>query len=434
MTELAALVSPESGQEIGPRPGTASAALAQPAFRRMYIGGFASNIGSWMQTVVLGPFALRLSGGSGLFVGLVMLAQWGPLLAFAMVGGTLAARVQHRKRYLVSLQLVQLSFAIFLAVLALGERPSKSLLLIGVLGGGMSNAMTGPLMQTILPELVGRENIAGAVSLGSTQVNGSRVIGPIILALASTVWKVTPTAVFVFNALSFLAVIWAVLGIRMPPPPPRRASDPQGVSSLFDGFRALKKNPTAARVMSIMFWFSLLSLSYVPQFAKLAEMNFGIQSGSTTYLTLFGIWASGALCGSLSMSTVLALVDKRTIPKFLLGGFAVLLALFGNLTSIGPAYVVGFGLGFCYFGATTALNTVLQVNLDSRSRGPVMAIWMMCFGGTVPFAGLWGGWVMDHGLPGVVKYGSATTVLVIGAFAAAVLSFTAKLQVVPIEG
>lgn len=407
-------------------PGTAGAALAQPDFRRMYIGGFASQIGSWMQTVVLGPFALRLSGGSATFAGIVMLAQLGPLLVFAVVGGSLAARVQRRKRYLISLNLVQVSFAVGLAILALNDRPGKGLLVLVVLGGGVCNALSGPLFQTILPEIVGRENIPGAVSLGSAQVNGSRVIGPVLLAVASTLFKVTPTLVFALNALTFLAVIWAVMGISIPGPPPRRETDSTGLGSLLEGFQELKRNPVAARVLFIMFWFSMLSLAYVPQFPKLAEQNLRIDSASRLYLTLFGVWGLGALSGSLSMSTVLAKVDKRRVPQFLLAGFAVLIAIFGNLTSVWPAYVIGFLLGFCYFGTTTALNTVLQTNLDSRTRGPVLALWFMCFGGTVPLAGMWGGWVMDHGIPGILENGSATAVLLIGAAAAGWLAMRAK--------
>ncbi len=419
------LDTPLGPNPSGPRPGTAAAALAQPEFRRLYFGGFASNIGSWAQQVILGPYALSISNGSGRFVGLVALAQLGPLLLFAVLGGTLAARVRPRRTYMIMLQLVQLGFALFLAALSLGDNPSKVLLVLGVAGGGIANAFYGPMYQTILPELVGKENIPGAVSLGSTMVNGSRVIGPVLLAIASLFMTVSPTQVFVLNAVTFLSIIWAVVGMSIPPPPPRRDTDRTGIAALSDGFHELRRNPIAARVLSIMFLFSLLCLAYVAQFPKLAEQNFGIASKSTTYLFLFGVWGTGALCGSLAMATIFASIDKRNIPFILLGGFAVLIAIFGNLTSIGPAYVVGFFLGFCYFGTTTALNTVLQQHLDGRSRGPVMAIWFMCFGGTVPFAGMWGGFVMDKGIPGLINHGSATTVLMIGAAAAAALAFVA---------
>jgi MFS family permease len=418
---------------IGPRPGTAAAALAQPEFRRLYIGGFASNIGSWAQMVVLGPFALAMTKnpnmphGSGRFAAIVAMAQLGPLLLFAVVGGTLAARIRTRTAYMIFLQTVQLAFALMLAWVAMSSQPSKVLLVVGVAGGGVANAFYGPLYQTILPEIVGRENIPGAVSLGSAMINGSRVIGPILLALTSLAFKVSPTAVFLFNAVTFLAVIWAVFGMTIPPPPLRRSTDLSGVAALFEGFREMKRNPIASRVLSTMFWFSLLCLPFVAQFPKLAEQNMGVNSKSTTYLVLFGVWGTGALCGSLSLSTIFASVDKRKVPNVLLLGFAVLLAIFGNLTSVVPAYVVGFALGFCYFGTTTALNTVLQQHLDGRTRGPVMAIWFMCFGGTVPFAGMWGGQVMDKGIPGLIGHGSATFVLMIGAVVAVGLALRARL-------
>ena len=93
--------------------GTAEAALRNRNFRIIYFGVFASNIGTWMQNVVLGAYALKLTGSSG-YVGLVFFAQLGPLLFLSTLGGLLADVVD-RRRFLVGAQIAQLVFSLGLA-------------------------------------------------------------------------------------------------------------------------------------------------------------------------------------------------------------------------------------------------------------------------------------------------------------------------------
>ena len=97
--------------------GTAQAALRHRNFRIVYFGVFASNIGTWMQNVVLGAYALKLTGSS-FYVGLVFFAQLGPLLFLSTLGGLLADIVD-RRRFLVGAQLAQLVFSFGLAGICL---------------------------------------------------------------------------------------------------------------------------------------------------------------------------------------------------------------------------------------------------------------------------------------------------------------------------
>src|ERR671919_2676055 len=105
------------------RRGTAQAALRNRDFRIFWGGTFLSNIGTWMQNVLLGAFAYELTGSST-FVGIVFFAQLGPLLFLSTVGGVLADVVDRRK-LLISTQLVQLVLSIVLAALAASNDPSR---------------------------------------------------------------------------------------------------------------------------------------------------------------------------------------------------------------------------------------------------------------------------------------------------------------------
>src|SRR4029077_6925 len=141
--------------------GTAQAALRNRNFRIIYFGVFASNIGTWMQNVVLGAYAFKLTGSSA-YVGLVYFAQLGPLLFLSTLGGLLADIVD-RRRFLVGAQVAQLVFSLGLAAIALSDHPSETLIVVAVFAVGIANALGAPGLNAILPTLVPREDLPGAV-------------------------------------------------------------------------------------------------------------------------------------------------------------------------------------------------------------------------------------------------------------------------------
>jgi MFS family permease len=158
--------------------GSARAALAQRPFRIVWLGSLASNVGTWMQNVALGAFAYKLTKSSG-FVALLGFAQLGPLLLLSIVGGLLADTID-RKWLLIGCQVQQMVLSIVLAVIVSQDDPSKTALFLCVLGLGIGNALNAPTLSAVLPQLVGKKDLAGAVSLQSVQLNLSRVVGPAI--------------------------------------------------------------------------------------------------------------------------------------------------------------------------------------------------------------------------------------------------------------
>lgn len=406
------------------RSGTVVSALRNRDFRTLWAGSFASNIGTWMQNVAIGPYALALSKssnhpkGSATFVAFVGLAQLGPVLVLAMVGGVLANRLS-RKRLIISAQSLQMLFAFVLAWLAVSH-PTKSGLVFCVLGNGICNALSAPAYQAVLPELVDRSELPGVISLNSTSLNGSRVIGPMLLLLLRPFGVRTDTAhglaaIFVINGVTFLFSMVAVYVIRMRPNPARTGS-----ARLFDGIKSARRNAVVGRILVLLCGFSLVSLPYISQFPTIVERNLSISSRSGTYSVLFGTWGFGAMCGSLAQATLFVRLDKRRTIRWSFLAFAAALMLFALMRSVGPAFPVVFVLGFFYFGTTTAMMTVLQQHISDGERAPVMSLWMMAFGGTVPLGGLWGGWAMDHW--------SVSGVLLVGAVAAVLLSAMSDLR------
>ena len=395
-------------------PGTARAALAYPTFRRLYLGAFGSNIGSWMQNAVLGALALQLTDSAS-FVGLIVFAQLGPLLVFSPIGGALAD-VFDRRRILVLVSIEQLLFSAALTWLTLDDDPNKTALVLIVLGIGVGQAIYGPTYSATLPALVDRRDLAGAISLNSAQMNASRVIGPaiggILYALVGVAW------VFAVNTATYLIVIGVLLTIQLPRVE-QSPDEPKGLRRLLGGIVVARQDSTIRRVLFTMAMFSLFSLPFVTQMPVIAERNLGIEADSAAFGLFYACLGAGAVIGSLSIGTVFAPHSKRRLVRQGLGLFALSLAALALVRHPIPAYPITVVVGAAYFGTVTSLSTVLQEQLDDRVRGRVLALWIMCFGGTVPIGGLVAG--------PVIESTSVTTVMLFGAFMAAVLSLYAYL-------
>ncbi len=388
------------------RAGTAMAALRHATFRRVFIGAFLSNIGSWMQNVVLGALAYDLTRSPS-FLGVLLFAQLGPLLLFSLVGGLLAD-VFDRRRLLVTVAVLQGFCSLALSYVARGEDPSKAALVGIVFLIGMGQAVFGPTYSALLPALVGRKDLAGAISLNSAQMNGSRVIGPVIgsalYARFGADW------VFMGNAASYRLVIWSLLSVRLPEPAPD-TSGLRGLRRLGAGFTAAKADRVVGRCLVVIFTFSLLSLPFIGQLPTLADRNLGIEAKSEQYGILYACFGVGALLGALSIGTVLSSRRLEAVVRGGLVAFAVFLAVFAVLRDPLPAYGVVLLVGLAYFAVITSLSTVLQERLDDANRGRVMALWIMGFGGTVPVGNLIAGPLIEvTSITAVVLAGAAIAV------------------------
>jgi MFS family permease len=389
--------------------GTTRSALAHREFRLMWLGSFASNIGTWMQTVVLGSYAFKLTGSS-VFVGALAFAQLGPLLLLSIVGGMVADAID-RRRLLIVLQAEQLVFSLVLAfIVASSDNPSRILIFACVLAIGIGNALNAPTWGAVLPSLVGPEDLGAAISLNSTMINGSRVIGP---AIAGILYPILGAAwIFTANALTYVFVIGALLIVRFPAVP--RAAE-RGWQRLMGGFQVARHNPIVGRILITLAVFSLFSLPFVSLFPAIVERDLGLESDSLAYGLLYAVFGLGACAGALSIGTVLAGAVKMRLVRLGLLGFAVSMAVFGLLRVPAPAYPAVFLLGAVYFGTTTSMLTVLQSVLSDEVRGRVMALWFMAFGGMVSLAGLAFGPLLDAT--------NGTVVLGIGAITAALLAW-----------
>jgi MFS family permease len=396
--------------------GTARSALRHRTFRIVFLGAFASNIGTWMQNVVLGAYAYDLTRSST-FVGLIIFAQLGPLLLLAMVGGLIADKVD-RKKFLILLSLEQLLFSFALAMAVRSPSPSHALLVVLVVLVGVGNAMFGPAYAAILPALVTRRDLPGAISLNAAQMNASRVIGPVIGGVAYHF--VGPVWVFAGNAVTYLFVVMALAAVTLPSTA-RPVNQVSRWRELTAGLTTARGDRVVGRCLVTVFLFSLLALAVVGQMPVVAAHNLGIDPRSANYGILYACFGIGALLGAISIGTVFSQAPKPAIVRVCLVCYAGALTAFALLRNALPAYFVVMAVGAFYFAFITALNTSLQTRLHDAVRGRVMALWMMGFGGTVALGNL--------AVGPVIEAVGITTVLLFGAAVALALAWYADVRV-----
>lgn len=396
---------PDDGAEPLHPSGSARAALAHRPFRLVWFGSLASNVGTWMQNVALGVLAFQLTGSSS-FVALLGFAQLGPMLVLSIVGGLLADTVD-RRWLLIGCQFEQMALSFALAMVASRDDPSKPALFLCVLGIGIGNALNAPTFSAVLPQLVGPRDLVGAVSLQSVQLNLSRVIGPAIAGVLLPL--VGSSGIFAINAMTYLFAIGTLASVSIPRP--YLSTGEQGLRRLLGGFAVARRDRLVRRCLLTIAGISFFCLPFVGLLPVLAGRNLGLDVSGVGYGILFAGFGLGAVVGAVGVGTVLVGRSKERAVRTGLLLFGVSLGVLALLRHPLPAYPVLFAVGLFYFGTVTSLSTVLQSNLEENVRGRVMALWIMGFGGTVPFGLLLGGFLADRTSITTVVLGGAVVAL-----------------------
>ena len=235
-----------TGRPIAPVPRPVRMRAFSHRNYRLFFGGQAiSLVGTWMQQVAQAWLVLQLTGDA-LWLGVIAAAQFLPILILGLPAGVFADALPKRRTLLVT-QVGKMSLSIILAVIAIANIESLALLVVIALAIGTVNAFDLPIRQSFAVEMVGREDIGNAVALNSAMFNGARIVGPAIAGL--TIGAVGVAAAFVIDAASFLAVIVALLAMRVTELHRRRS--PSGrARSMRSGRSSSRAWPTSARPRS----------------------------------------------------------------------------------------------------------------------------------------------------------------------------------------
>jgi MFS family permease len=384
--------------EAGPVPGSETAIAAKPgsSFRalrsrpfRLYFGGqVISASGSFLQQTAIGWLVFELTGSPG-DLGLVLAAGGIPSLLFGPWGGAVADRVDLRKLLVVTQTLYCLLAALLWALAVAGAASVVVLVAIGVAGGVVQIA-DSPARQALVSRLVPPDDLASAVSLNGVVVNSARVVGPALAGVL--IVTVGTTVCFGLNALSYLAVIAALLVIR-----PRQAGGPAPA-----GRRGVKEGLRYAAGRQQL-WLPLVMMSVVGLFAFNFAVVLPVFAKDTfhgtggTYGLLTTMLSIGAILGSLAVGFVHH--PRRQYLLFAALGFGVTSAATAAAPDVATACVTLLVMGAAAFCFVTLCSTTLQLHSSSAFRGRIMALWVFVYLGTTPVGSIVTGWIIAAGGP-----------------------------------
>jgi len=360
-------------------------ALRSRNYRLFFAGQGISLIGTWMTQLATVWVAYQLTE-SAFILGLVGFIGQVPNFFLAPFGGLLADRFD-RRSLLVATQAFSMVQSLLLAGFTLSGTINLWLLLgLGFLQG-LINVVDAPTRQTFVKDMVERrEDLASAIALNSTMVNGGRLLGPAIAGIV--IARVGAGYCFLIDGLSYIAVIAGLLLMRLRVQP-RIVNQSRPLQSIREGFNYAFRSTSIRSILTLMAIFSLMVMSNTILAPVMALQVLRVDAHTLGFLlAASGI---GALIGGGYMSTrstVVGLNQVIAIAPILAG---IGLISFGLSTQIWLSIPAMMLIGFGTILQISASNTVLQTIVEDDKRGRIMSLFTMSFLGIAPFGQLLAG-------------------------------------------
>lgn len=344
-------------------------------FGTFWFATLLANIGTWAQQVAQ-PWLLLSLGASPFLLGLDAFALGAPVFALTLVGGWLADRAD--RRHVIALcQSIQMLCPTLLVILLLTGTVQPWIVIALSLVVGITDALSMPSYQSIVPSIVKREQIATGIALNTTQFNLSRILGPALAGvLMAGIGAAGAFAVSALSYLPFILVAWWILPRREPAavmaaaaPPPR----------LFANVGEVLSQPVLRGALLTVLTTSSLCGPLVTFCPVLLKEVF--QAGAGQFSLTVGAFGVGGLLGALGLLAVDPARDRRPISS----AFAVLFGLIVAASALNrhlwvlPALFVAAGLAMTVSNASA--NALLQADAPVRLRGQTVSLFMLAMRG-----------------------------------------------------
>jgi len=377
-------------------------ALKHRNFQLFIIGQLISLIGTWMQTTAQQWLVYRLTG-SAVLLGVFGFANQVPMLFLAWMGGYVGDRY-NRHRGVITTQTFSMLLAFLLAFLTLTHVVNKWHLIVIAFLVGIVNAFDVPIRQAFFVQMVGKEDLPNAIALNSSIFNGARVVGPAIAGFAIVL--VGEGWCFFLNGISFIAVLIALLMMRIPPTTTKRTTE-SPVRSFVEGVRFAMSDPPIRAALLLLSVLSLFGLQYsvfLPIYARDI-----LHGGAKTLGLLMSAAGVGAVLGALQFA---ARTQYKGLARWIAATSticAIGLLIFSLASSFWLCAVVLFVVGFAATSQMAATNTIIQQRVPDELRSRLMAVYATMFMGVQPIGSLIAGVVAKH-------LGAPHTLLIFGSF------------------
>lgn len=379
-------------------------ALRHRPYRLFFCGQAVSLMGSWMQNMAQGWLVYRLTGSAEM-LGVVAFAGQIPVLAFGLLGGTLAESWP-RRRLIMATQAAFLVQAAALAALTLtGLAQVWQVVVLAVLFG-MVNAVDIPARQAFTVDLVGKTDLGNAVALDASIFNAARLVAPAVAG--ALVARLGEGWCFALNAASFLAVLaaLAVMG-----EPAHQAAPPPGgmLRRVAEGVRFVAGQRAILALIVLLGLSGLLGMSFSVLMPVFADRVLG--GGPETLGFLMSGAGAGALLASLAVAGLGGGPSQGRIAWGMAGFGAALVAF--SLSRV-PALSAGLLAlaGMALVAHNTASQTLVQTLVPDSFRARTMALYSMTFMAATPLGALLAGALAGRiGPQAMVAMGGAACLL-----------------------
>ena len=346
-------------------------------FRLFWTGQTVSLIGTWMQQVGQGWLALELTN-SAFMVGLVSAAGSFPVLLLSLYGGVVADR-RSKLRIVIICQALLLIEAAALWWFTWTGRINIGWLLALTTLGGVISAFEIPARQSMIAELVSRDDLVDAIALNSGGFNLARIVGPsiaaIILAKYGLAWC------FGINALSYFAVLSSLARIKLPPwVPVQYLVSP--AEQLKQGLRYIRSSRAVSGLMGVIAVYSIFGFQYLTMMPVVARDV--LHTGASGYGLLLTFVGIGALTGALSLAGLGVRIRRGRLFNATAYAFAGLTILFSLMRTVHLAALVLLFLGLTMLINGALANGILQSVVPDELRGRVMATYVFVYVGFTP--------------------------------------------------
>jgi MFS family permease len=353
-----------------------AAAFGHRSFTVYWFAQLISYLGTYMQQVALGYLVYDLTGSKWL-LGVVSALGMAPSLVLALPAGVLADRVRRRNLILCT-QSTAVTLAFTLATLiAFHQLQIWEILVISSLSG-VAVAVEMPARQALVVELVGKADLSNAIAWNSMVFNGARVVGPAIGGILIRYVGIAP--IFYYNSVSFLAVIIALLLVKLPKL--ERVEPRHPYVELREGLGYLRRSPPLIALLACLGVFGVL----IPNFNVVMPIfaHDTLHTGAEGLGLLWTAMGIGALVGSITVVKWSdASVRGRTIlVTCIASGLGEIVMAFVHTAP--AAFACLFVVGWSISAFTASSNAAIQARVDDAVRGRVLSVYSMILIGTGP--------------------------------------------------
>jgi MFS family permease len=388
-------------------PAAALRLIRHRNFGPYFLGNAVSASGTWFQNLAASILVFQLTH-SPFLLGVLNFANFVPVLVLAPWAGSAADRFD-RRRLLLTTQLVAAGLSGILAVLAWGGLDRVWVVIVFALGLGVTSAFSAPVSMALVGGLVPREQLGSAVALNSMTFNLARAIGPVLAGVSVSTLGIP--ASFAINSASYLLLVLGVLVVQ----PAERVRASRADTRLRESLRLVRGQPELLALLLIVTAVGFASdpvNTEAPAFAH----AFGRPIADAGFL--IGAFGAGAVAAALFLAGRVTGSRRRMVLTLLmLGGGMVAFSLVEWL----PVGFVLLGVaGFGYLASNASATSRLQLGVEERHRGRIMALWSVAFLGLRPAASL-----LDGALAGAFGVRTAGVVLALPAFACAAVILAA---------